>query len=637
MITGHDFYTVMAAMVPLYVAMILAYGSVRWWKIFSPDQCSGINRFVAIFAVPLLSFHFISLNNPYEMNFRFIAADTLQKIIMLVVLGLWANFTKNGSLEWMITIFSLSTLPNTLVMGIPLLIAMYGDYSGSLMVQVVVLQCIIWYTLLLFLFEYRGAKILIMEQFPETAASIVSFKVESDVVSLDGHDFLETDAEIGNDGKLHVTVRKSNVSRRSLGLGSLPGMTPRPSNLTGAEIYSLSSSRNQTPRGSNFNHSDFYSMMGFPGGRLSNFGPADTYSVQSSRGPTPRPSNFEESTAPGPLNSPRFGSYPAGQTASYPAPNPEITSTVTKTAKGLQPPLTVVQQNGSQNKTKNDDKELHMFVWSSSASPVSEGGGLHVFGGTDYGATTDQSIRPDHDGAKEIRMVVSSDQPETKGTEFRPDEFTFGGGRDGDEERDKEGTAGFAKPGSSSTSELRPKEVPVLDGNVGKQMPPASVMTRLILIMVWRKLIRNPNTYSSLIGLIWSLVSFRWHVAMPKIIEKSISILSDAGLGMAMFSLGLFMALQPKIIACGNSVATFSMAVRFLTGPAVMAAASIIVGLRGTLLHVAIVQAALPQGIVPFVFAKEYNVHPAILSTAVIFGMLIALPITLVYYILLGL
>jgi hypothetical protein len=27
-------------------------------------------------------------------------------------------------------------------------------------------------------------------------------------------------------------------------------------------------------------------------------------------------------------------------------------------------------------------------------------------------------------------------------------------------------------------------------------------------------------------------------------------------------------------------------------------------------------QAALPQGIVPFVFAKEYNVHPAILSTA---------------------
>lgn len=55
------------------------------------------------------------------------------------------------------------------------------------------------------------------------------------------------------------------------------------------------------------------------------------------------------------------------------------------------------------------------------------------------------------------------------------------------------------------------------------------------------------------------------------------------------------MALQPKMIACGNSVAAFSMGVRFLTGPAVMAAASIVVGLRGTLLHVAIVQVSLPH------------------------------------------
>jgi auxin efflux carrier family protein len=54
------------------------------------------------------------------------------------------------------------------------------------------------------------------------------------------------------------------------------------------------------------------------------------------------------------------------------------------------------------------------------------------------------------------------------------------------------------------------------------------------------------------------------------------------------------MALQPRIIACGNTLATFAMAVRFLTGPAVMAAASIIVGLRGVLLHIAIVQVCDP-------------------------------------------
>ncbi|VAI60844.1 unnamed protein product [Triticum turgidum subsp. durum] len=296
MITGTDFYHVMTAVVPLYVAMILAYGSVKWWGIFTPDQCSGINRFVALFAVPLLSFHFISTNNPYTMNLRFIAADTLQKLMMLAMLTAWSHLSRRGSLE--------------------------------------------------------GA--------------------------------LDRDTEAGDE----------------------KAMTADPNN-----------------------------------------------------------------------------AMSAGQTA----------------------------------------------------------------------------------------------------------------------------------------------------------MPPTSVMTRLILIMVWRKLIRNPNTYSSLIGLIWSLVCFRWNFTMPAIVLGSISILSDAGLGMAMFSLGLFMALQPRIIACGNKVATYAMAVRFLAGPAVMTAASFAVGLRGTLLHVAIVQAALPQGIVPFVFAKEYSVHPDILSTAVIFGMLIALPITLVYYILLGL
>ncbi|XP_006605369.1 auxin efflux carrier component 7-like isoform X3 [Glycine soja] len=654
MITWGDFYTVMSAVIPLYVAMILAYGSVRWWKIFSPDQCSGINRFVAIFAVPLLSFHFISLNNPYAMNFRFIAADTLQKIIMLFALAIWTNFSANGSLEWMITIFSLSTLPNTLVMGIPLLIAMYGEYSGLLMVQVVVLQCIIWYTLLLFLFEYRGAKLLIMEQFPETAASIVSFKVDSDVVSLDGRDFLETDAEVGDDGKLHVTVRKSNASRRSF------MMTPRPSNLTGAEIYSLSSSRNPTPRGSNFNHADFYSMMGYAP-RHSNFGAADLYSVQStSRGVTPRPSNFEENGAPAAattqqqqqaISSPRFGFYPAVQTvpAAYPAPNPEfsssgLTKSVSKNSQ-TQPqpqPQPQIQLNLPTVGTKPTTM-LRSFTCLCGA-PARRRSPKPAASTCLVGLISERLINPvaQNKGPRRLGcwLLMTTLKMEKPTKEmiliWVIVELKFPGkeGEQADEEGEKAGPGGLNKLGSSSTAELHPKSAVAV---AGKHMPPASVMTRLILIMVWRKLIRNPNTYSSLIGVIWSLVAFRWHVQMPKIIEKSISILSDAGLGMAMFSLGLFMALQPKIIACGNSVATFAMAVRFLTGPAVMAAASIAVGLRGTLLRVAIVQAALPQGIVPFVFAKEYNVHPAILSTAVIFGMLIALPITLLYYILLGL
>ncbi|XP_034903847.1 probable auxin efflux carrier component 8 isoform X2 [Populus alba] len=165
----------------------------------------------------------------------------------------------------------------------------------------------------------------------------------------------------------------------------------------------------------------------------------------------------------------------------------------------------------------------------------------------------------------------------------------------------------------------------------------SSAMLLRILKTVWLKLVRNPNSYASLIGLSWALVSCRYGIMKPQIVDNSVTILSKAGLGMAMFSLGLFMALQPRIIACGNRMAVYGMLARFLAGPAVMAVASIGVGLRGTMLKLSIVQAALPQGIVPFVFAREYGLHPDVLSTAVIFGMIVSLPITILYYIFLGL
>lgn len=233
---------------------------------------------------------------------------------------------------------------------------------------------------------------LISEQFPDTAASIVSIHVDSDVMSLDGRQVLETEAEIKEDGKLHVTVRKSNASRsdifsrRSHGLSST---TPRPSNLTNAEIYSLQSSRNPTPRGSSFNHTDFYSMMA--GGRNSNFGANDVYGLSASRGPTPRPSNYDEdgsaAAAAGGANKPKFHHGSGGGTGHYPAPNPGMFSpkTVAANANSKRP-------NGQAQQKPEDGKDLHMFVWSSSASPVSD-----VFGGHEFGA---------HD-QKEVKLNVS--------------------------------------------------------------------------------------------------------------------------------------------------------------------------------------------------------------------------------------
>ncbi|KAJ6816308.1 putative auxin efflux carrier component 2 [Iris pallida] len=412
----------------------------------------------------------------------------------------------------------------------------------------------------------------------------------------------------------------SNYNKSTNGLNSLTSITPRASNLTGVEIYSLQSSREPTPRASSFNQSDFYAMFNSKvtspnhnlGSNPNNNNDDDqrgTTKFGKHRGAGSRSSDFMS------------GLYTQSSTPpSYPAPNPMVS--------GLASGMKKMEGN------PNASKDLHMFVWSSSASPVSEANlrnAVNRAASSDFGGVETSKVT-----LEGLRASGGTVSPIGKGSSTGKLEIEDGS-------KSPIGATKFPIPvGSPFMAEKKlGEEVMAMEaGGIGsggnQQMPPTSVMTRLILIMVWRKLIRNPNTYSSLIGLIWSLVSFRWHIEMPTIIKGSISILSDAGLGMAMFSLGLFMALQPKIIACGKSVAAFSMAVRFLTGPAVIAATSIAVGLRGVLLHVAIVQAALPQGIVPFVFAKEYNCHPDILSTAVIFGMLIALPITILYYILLG-
>ncbi|XP_010906421.1 probable auxin efflux carrier component 9 isoform X2 [Elaeis guineensis] len=345
MITTSNLYHVVEAMAPLYTAMALGYAAVRWWRVLSPDQCNGINHFVALFPLPILAFRLISSNNPYTMNTRLLAADSLQKLFLLAALFAWSYIRRGGgaaaALPWVITVFCLATLPNTVIMGIPLLRGMYGPAAGQLMVQIVVVQSAFWWNFVLFLYEYISAR----------------------------HDIMEQEQM-------------------------------------------------------NSNHA-----MEFP-------------------------------------------------------------------------PL--------------------MSVW----------------------------------------------------------------------------------------------RVPVTVG---------------------RKLIRMPRTHAAILGLLWSLIAFRLGIKMPAIIDDSLSIISVTATGLSMFCVGTFIAQQSKFISCGYSMATFAVIVKFIVGPGIMVASSLAVGLQGLLLHVAAVQAALPLATVSFVYAKEYNVHPDIMSSGVIIGTFISVPITILYYILLGL
>ncbi|KAG8648362.1 hypothetical protein MANES_09G184701v8 [Manihot esculenta] len=333
MIGWEDVYKVVVAMVPLYVALVLGYGSVRWWKIFTPEQCGAVNKFVCFFTLPLFTFEFTAHVDPFKMNYLFIGADAISKLIIVVVLGFWANCSSKGSYTWSITSFSLCSLTNSLVVGVPLMKAMYGQMAVDLVVQSSVIQSIIWLTVLLFVLEFRRSRL--------------------DVSSCNNTD------------------------------------------------------------------------------------------------------------------------------------------------------------------TDNLQKDL-------------EGSNCSV----------------DHNNSN------------------RPASFW------------------------------------------------------VLMKVVWIKLAMNPNLYACIIALFWAFISNRWHFEMPSIMEGSVLIMSKAGTGTAMFSMGIFMALQEKFIACGTGLTVMGMVLRFIVGPAAMAIGCIAVGLHGDVLRVAIIQAALPQSITSFIFAKEYGLHAEVLSTA---------------------
>lgn len=175
MISCGDVYKVIEAMVPLYVALLLGYGSVKWWNIFTRDQCDAINRLVCYFTLPLFTIEFTAHVDPFDMNYRFIAADVLSKVIIVAVLVFWAKYSNKGSYCWSITSFSLCTLTNSLVVGVPLAKAMYGQQAVDLVVQTSVFQAIVWLTLLLFVLEFRRAGF----SSPSSDAKVDNINIES--------------------------------------------------------------------------------------------------------------------------------------------------------------------------------------------------------------------------------------------------------------------------------------------------------------------------------------------------------------------------------------------------------------------------------------------------------------------------
>lgn len=209
MISLEDISKVIVATVPLYVALILGYGSVKWWRLFKADQCDAINRLVCYFTLPLFNLDFTAHSNPFEWNYKFLAADAMSKVIIVAVLALWVTCSSKGSYCWSITSFSLSTLTNSLVVGVPLLGAMYGPMGVDLVVQFSVTQAIIWLTVLLFVLEFRQSRTDLPSTINCVSTSHVEIKDPSQVHSF-GIDQKDMEGKIisTNDG-LGDVVRPS--------------------------------------------------------------------------------------------------------------------------------------------------------------------------------------------------------------------------------------------------------------------------------------------------------------------------------------------------------------------------------------------------------------------------------------------
>ncbi|CAO2162640.1 unnamed protein product [Urochloa humidicola] len=391
MIAWGDIYKVVSAMAPLYFALGLGYGSVRWWRFFTPDQCNAINTLVAHFSMPFFTFDFLARADPYAMNRRVLAADAASKALAALAVAACARFFCGGakakaggaSSSWSITGFSLASYNNTLVVGVPLLDAMYGAWARDLVVQLAVLQSLVWFPILLLGFELRKAWVV--------------------------------------------------------------------------------------------------------GGELD------------------------------------------------------------------------------------------------------EGGGASRRGGDEQQAEAA--------GGGRVEPVSQPSSPETA---HQKDDVEM--------------------------NAAEPADAPA----------PGGIRLWPTVRTVALKLARNPNVYASVLGVAWACIAFRWGLRMPGVVTGSLQVMSRTGTGMSMFSMGLFMAQQERIIACGAGLAALGMALRFVAGPLATLVGAAAFGLRGDVLRFAIIQAALPQSIASFVYAQEYGLHADVLSTAVIFGTLVSLPVLIAYYAVLG-
>ncbi|MBA0840607.1 hypothetical protein Goarm_003180 [Gossypium armourianum] len=124
-----------------------------------------------------------------------------------------------------------------------------------------------------------------------------------------------------------------------------------------------------------------------------------------------------------------------------------------------------------------------------------------------------------------------------------------------------------AKPASEITptsEDIEDKEAQGKEGEEEAETRASKSKIMLIFLTVEKEAGGKSQHSCSLAG---------WEIKFPAIIQNSLSILASGGLG-------LFMTSQRSRIACGLRMTAVAMVMKFMAGPALIAASSAALGLR---------------------------------------------------------
>ena len=148
-------------------------------------------------------------------------------------------------------------------------------------------------------------------------------------------------------------------------------------------------------------------------------------------------------------------------------------------------------------------------------------------------------------------------------------------------------------------------------------------------LSILRSLLINPVIWGLAIGIVWNRLGLGW----PIILDRWTELIADAAIGTVLFAAGA--SLRQYRIAGALAPALAMVGLKNLLMPALVAVAAFwVIPLPPLWAKVAILYAAMPVGVIPYLYANHYKAAQAEVASAIVLSTLaslITIPILLTW------